>query len=114
MRIMVKRVYDAYAKTDGVRVLGDRLWPRGITKTMAHIDVWAKDLAPSTLLRKWYHEDPEKRFEEFCKRYQKELKSKKEEGKELVGRAKRLTLVTSVKDIPHSHIPELVRFLGKF
>ena len=72
MRIQIKRVYDKPASTDGLRILVDRLWPRGLTKKTAAIDVWAKELAPTVELRKWFdHND--KRFEEFTRRYCLEL-----------------------------------------
>ena len=60
MNIFLKRAYEPAATTDGMRVLVDRLWPRGVTKSEADIDLWAKDLAPSTELRKWFGHDPEK------------------------------------------------------
>ncbi len=71
-RIMTKRVYDTPEKTDGFRVLVDRLWPRGIAKARAGIDLWLKEVAPSTELRKWYGHDPGK-WAEFKKRYFREL-----------------------------------------
>lgn len=70
--IQVKRVYDAPSPEDGFRILVDRLWPRGLTKEKARIDLWLKDIAPSNELRKWYGHDPEK-WDEFRKRYSKEL-----------------------------------------
>jgi len=71
-RIRVKRVYDAPGPEDGRRILVDRLWPRGLTKEKAKIDYWAKDIAPSNELRKWYGHDPAK-WDEFQKRYFAEL-----------------------------------------
>ena len=68
----IKRIYDEPASADGHRVLVDRLWPRGITKERAHLDEWAKDVAPSTELRKWFSHDP-KRMGEFRTRYLHEL-----------------------------------------
>ncbi len=73
--IALKRAYDPPDEADGVRVLVDRLWPRGLTKTAAAIDQWAKEIAPSTELRQWYHHDPE-RWDEFRERYLAELKDK--------------------------------------
>jgi uncharacterized protein YeaO (DUF488 family) len=70
--VKVGRVYDDPVRGDGVRVLVDRIWPRGLTKDKAHLDEWCKPVAPSTTLRKWYHHDPE-RFEEFSRRYRAEL-----------------------------------------
>lgn len=72
MKIQIKRVYLPAADTDGFRILVDRLWPRGIKKENAGVDLWAKELAPSNELRKWFGHVPE-RFEEFSKRYVGEL-----------------------------------------
>lgn len=71
--VHVRRVYEDPAQNDGVRVLVDRVWPRGMTKDRAHLDEWCKQVAPSTELRKWYSHDPE-RFTEFSRRYRTELK----------------------------------------
>jgi len=71
-KIRIKRVYDEPAASDGRRILVDRLWPRGLTKEKAKIDHWAKDIAPSNELRKWYGHDPAK-WDEFRKRYFAEL-----------------------------------------
>ena len=70
--VQVRRVYDPPAAHDGTRVLVDRIWPRGLTKSKAHLDEWCKEVAPSTELRKWYSHDPA-RFEEFAHRYHIEL-----------------------------------------
>lgn len=70
--IQIKRVYERAASNDGTRILVDRLWPRGISKEKAKIDYWAKDIAPSNELRKWYHHDPDK-WEIFRQRYFTEL-----------------------------------------
>ena len=70
--INIKRIYEAYDEADGLRILVDRLWPRGIKKETAHIDRWFKEIAPSNKLRKWYDHDPEK-FQAFSKKYQEEL-----------------------------------------
>src|ERR1700761_2427680 len=69
---VIKRVYEDVTRQDGLRVLVDRLWPRGITKERARLDDWRKDLAPSPALRAWFDHDPE-RFAEFSNRYEKEL-----------------------------------------
>jgi uncharacterized protein YeaO (DUF488 family) len=73
--IYLKRAYDEPAKQDGLRILVERLWPRGVSKEKAAVDLWLKDLAPSTELRKWFNHDPEK-WNEFCKRYWSELSEK--------------------------------------
>lgn len=70
--VQVKRVYDPPEAGDGRRVLVDRVWPRGLSKEHAHLDLWCKDVAPSTELRKWYDHDPQK-FAEFTRRYRGEL-----------------------------------------
>ena len=72
--VLLKRVYDEPAVSDGIRVLVDRLWPRGLTKQDARIDVWLRDLAPSNELRKWFHTNPEQ-WQQFRKRYLTELKA---------------------------------------
>lgn len=113
MKTRVKRVYDAPAKSDGSRVLIDRLWPRGVSKRDARIDLWAKDLAPSNALRTWFHRDPDERFAEFQKRYRAELTGKHTQADELLALKKPVTLVTAVKDVKRSHVPALVRFLSR-
>jgi DNA-3-methyladenine glycosylase len=72
MTVQIKRVYEEPASTDGYRVLVDRLWPRGISKEHAKLDIWLKDIAPSTELREWFGHVPE-RFAEFSTKYQSEL-----------------------------------------
>lgn len=72
--VKLKRAYERPAEDDGVRILVDRLWPRGLKKTDAAIDQWAKDIAPSTTLRKWFGHDPA-RWEEFRRRYVEELRA---------------------------------------
>lgn len=72
MQILVKRVYEEPAESDGLRVLVDRLWPRGMAKEKAKVDAWLKELAPSSALRKWFGHEPAK-WEEFQKRYSEEL-----------------------------------------
>ncbi len=77
MSITLKRAYDPPAATDGIRVLVERLWPRGLSKDAARIDLWVKDLAPSTELRRWYGHDPA-RWPEFRSRYLAELQAQPE------------------------------------
>src|SRR6266849_2343817 len=72
-KFVIKRAYDPPSSKDGVRILVDRLWPRGLRKDAAALDLWAKELAPSTALRKWFDHRPE-RFAEFKRRYRDELK----------------------------------------
>lgn len=71
--IQIKRAYEPASAADGVRVLVDRLWPRGVSKEKAHIDLWAREVAPSNELRKWFNHSPD-RWEGFRKRYREELK----------------------------------------
>ena len=103
MDIRIKRIYLEAAKGDGYRLLVDRVWPRGMTKEHAHIDEWAKELAPSTELRKWFDHDPAK-YAEFKKRYAKELHAVPEELERLqtLARKQRVTLVYSAKDEEHN------------
>ncbi len=77
MRIRLKRAYDAPATGDGVRILVERLWPRGLSKDEARLDHWARDVAPSPALRKWYGHDPD-RWPEFRRRYRAELEANPE------------------------------------
>ena len=113
--IKAKRVYDEVEKDDGIRVLVDRLWPRGIKKEEVKIDLWLKEVAPSIELRKWFSHDPF-RWKEFCKRYREEL-IKDEEKKialsELTKIATRgkLTLVYSAKDKEHNNAIVLKKLL---
>ena len=111
MNISVKRAYDRVERKDGFRVLIDRLWPRGVSKSSAKIDLWAKEVAPSSALRSWFHGDTEKRFTEFSKKYERELErgSALAELKKMLKGKKAITLVTAVKDIEHSHIPILLK-----
>ncbi|WP_099159333.1 DUF488 domain-containing protein [Virgibacillus ndiopensis] len=74
MPIQLKRIYDSYDEDDGVRVLVDRIWPRGISKENAKLDYWMKEVGPTSDLRKWFGHDPGK-YEEFKKKYKEELKS---------------------------------------
>ena len=99
MSIRVKRVYDPPSRGDGRRVLVDRLWPRGLSKADARIDLWPKHLAPSTQLRKWYGHDPEK-WAEFKEKYFTELEGQKPAVEELLEylREGQNTLVYSSKE----------------
>lgn len=111
-RIQIKRVYDKAQTADGLRVLVDRLWPRGVAKENAAIDVWAKELAPSNELRKWFHSHSDQ-YHEFTVRYRAELEERLPELQERIAELSqpRLTLVTSVKEPERSHVPVLQRFL---
>ena len=99
MKIRLKRAYEQPARADGTRVLVERLWPRGLTKARAAIDLWLKVVAPSPELRKWFAHDPAK-WTEFKKRYQRELRASPEAVNELRRLAKRgtVTLVYAARD----------------
>lgn len=113
MEIITKRIYDRPDNSDGYRILVDRLWPRGVKKSDAHIDNWAKELAPSKGLLKWFHEEKEKRFSEFEQKYREELAQKEDVVKAVCAPGKQITLVTSVKDMRQSHIPVLKEFFER-
>ena len=103
MKIQLKRAYDPVAATDGVRILVDRIWPRGVTKASARIDTWLKEIAPSTQLRKWFGHDP-KKWNEFRKRYRSELKEKSDAIAFIrrQARERTVTLVYSARDREHN------------
>ncbi len=102
--IRIKRVYDPPGADDGLRILIDRLWPRGLAKSKLKLDAWPKHLSPSSGLRKWYQHDPEK-FAEFRKRYVAELKAQGEGLDELRAAIKgeTVTLLTATKELDLSH-----------
>lgn len=93
MAVKLKRIYLKPEKSDGCRILVDRLWPRGLSKSKAKVDHWSRDLAPSTALRKWYGHDP-KRWAAFQRRYRKELKGEKDAVLELKTLLKQHRIVT--------------------
>ena len=106
-RIQVKRVYEEPGPTDGTRVLVDRLWPRGVSKSEAALDAWLRDLAPSDGLRQWFHARPEA-WAAFRKRYMSELARPEAEEAlselyRLAGRGKRLTLLYASKNERHNN-----------
>jgi len=113
MNIRIKRAYEEPAREDGERILVDRLWPRGLTKEKAKVDLWLKDVAPSTELRKWFAHDPAK-WAEFQSRYQKELKSNKEQLSLLGQEAAKgtVTLVYGAKDQEHNEAVVLQKLLN--
>ena len=111
--ILLKRAYEPAAKSDGKRVLVERLWPRGIKKEALHLDAWTKDVAPSTQLRKWFNHDPRK-WNEFRKRYFAELNTNPDNWHALIGDApSRLTLVYSSHDQEHNNAVALREYLEK-
>jgi uncharacterized protein YeaO (DUF488 family) len=112
--IRIKRVYDQPTATDGLRVLIDRLWPRGIKKSVLKLDAWVKDLSPSTPLRLWYGHDPA-RFAEFRRRYHAELSGHKGELRVLRAamRGRVATLLTSTRELKLSHAQVLREVLTR-
>ncbi|MGW1072875.1 DUF488 domain-containing protein [Streptomyces sp. NPDC002537] len=113
----VRRVYESPSPDDGVRVLVDRLWPRGLGKAGARIDEWPKALTPSTELRRWYH-GPDGDHEEFVRRYEAELTAPEaalalEGVRSRVREGERITLLTAAKDPSVSHTAVLARLLAE-
>ncbi|XAM01224.1 DUF488 domain-containing protein [Phycisphaeraceae bacterium D3-23] len=112
-KFQAKRVYEPKADTDGLRILVDRVWPRGVSKDQAAIDAWAKDLAPSTKLRKWFAHDPEK-YPAFKERYHDELDVLAETVTQYVNDWAdhgTVTLVYSAKDEQHNQAVVLRDYL---
>ncbi|MDE7154411.1 MAG: DUF488 family protein [Muribaculaceae bacterium] len=112
--INIKRAYEPASADDGFRVYIDRLWPRGLSHETFHYDLWEKDVAPSTQLREWFHQDPDTRWEEFCRRFRAELSEG--EGfsslKEAIAGKSTVTLLYSSHDVLHNNavvIADLLR-----
>ncbi len=113
--LKVKRIYDPASEDDGYRVLIDRLWPRGVSKENANIDLWMKEIAPSTELRKWFHHDLDK-WEEFQQRYTVELSNKKDLIDQLLKlkeEYKSITFIYSAKDREKNQAIVLIEVLRK-
>jgi uncharacterized protein YeaO (DUF488 family) len=112
MSVRLKRAYEQPASSDGYRVLVDRLWPRGVSREEARLDEWAKELAPSATLRRWFAHDPA-RFAEFRRRYTAELAAHEEKLGELRRRARNgtLTLVYGARDEEHNDAVVLAEIL---
>ena len=113
--IRTKRIYDTVSRDDGYRILVDRLWPRGVSKEKAHVDLWMREVGPSDDLRKWFAHDPRK-WEEFKKKYEAELNG----NPDLIAKIRKLekdkgliTLVYSAKDAEHNQAVALSLFLRK-
>jgi len=113
MKIQIKRIYDSLGDDDGLRVLVDRLWPRGVKKAEAGVDVWAKELAPTTELRQWFDHDASK-FMEFRSRYLKELDDKGDVVRKLLEDAngRTLTLLFAARDRSCNHAIVLLDYLN--
>jgi uncharacterized protein YeaO (DUF488 family) len=114
MNIKIKRVYEQPDKDDGKRILVDRLWPRGLTKEQARVDLWLKEIAPSTDLRKWFGHDPDK-WKRFRGRYETEISHKDD----LINMLKRqagegtITLIYAARDERHNEALVLKQFLER-
>lgn len=112
--IQIKRIYEKYSENDGYRILIDRLWPRGITKERAKIDLWSKDIAPSNDLRKWYLQNLEK-TKQFQKKYSVELESKSDsinKVREKIQDKKNITLLYASREPDPIHAKVLQELLG--
>lgn len=114
MDVRLKRAYEPSARSDGYRVLIDRLWPRGVSKDVAQLDEWARELAPSSELRRWFGHDPAK-FDEFRRRYREELAAQERKLRELRRRGDEgtLTLVYGARDSEHNDAVVLAELLRK-
>ena len=114
MAVRIKRAYEPAARSDGYRVLIDRIWPRGVPKQEAHLDEWARELAPSGELRRWFGHEPAK-FGEFRRRYRAELADHDEKLRELRRRGRRgtLTLVYAARDTDHNDAVVLAELLRR-
>jgi len=112
MSIQIKRVYEPAAKSDGYRVLIDRLWPRGLKKEAVPLDVWARDLAPSTELRKWFGHEPA-RWEGFRQRYASELDAQQETWHPIAERAAKhpVTILFGARDEEHNNAVVMKAYL---
>lgn len=117
MPINLKRVYDEAEKSDGMRILVDRVWPRGVSKEDAKLDEWVKEVAPSKELREWFDHDA-KKYDEFKKKYKEELKSNDEQKEALENlkkwtkkHNKNITLVYGAKDEKHNQATVLKEIL---
>jgi uncharacterized protein YeaO (DUF488 family) len=114
--VRYRRIYDDASSEDGLRILVDRLWPRGMRKEDAHVDEWMRDVAPSTELRQWYGHDPD-RYGEFRRRYLAELRAP--ERQQAVHRLRetaghnRMTLLTAARDLEHSEAAVLAQWLSR-
>lgn len=114
MTLQIKRIYEPPSKEDGVRILVDRLWPRGVSKDEAHVDAWLKDIAPSADLRRWFGHDTDK-WSEFRRRYKAELEynpAAVDELKRQIGQSP-VTLLYGAKDTEHNNAVVLRDFVSR-
>jgi uncharacterized protein YeaO (DUF488 family) len=114
MSLTIKRIYEPAAPKDGFRILIDRIWPRGLSKASASVDLWLKTLAPSTELRQWFGHDPEK-WVQFRQRYFAELDGQTEAVDQVLKMAKRrrVTLLYGAKDTLHNNAVALMEYLDR-
>lgn len=112
MKTSIKRVYEKPSKSDGYRILVDRLWPRGLSKEKAAVDLWLKEIAPTTELRKWFNHD-EKKWKDFQSKYKTELKENEEAVKQLKSEIQKhhVTLLFGAKDEEHNEAQVLLDYL---
>jgi len=112
--VQVKRVYEPVEATDGKRILVDRLWPRGMKKESAHLDEWMKDAAPSTELRKWFHQDATQ-WPEFTARYMHELEQNNAVNAllDIINKNKIVTLLYGAHDAERNHALVLLQFINE-
>lgn len=111
--VSIKRIYEDYQSSDGFRILVDRLWPRGIKKENAHIDLWLKEIAPSTELRKWFNHEPEK-WDEFTRKYLIEITTNQAASQELLSvieHNSKITLLYGAKNQENNQAVVLKRWL---
>ncbi|HQW11775.1 MAG TPA: DUF488 domain-containing protein [Saprospiraceae bacterium] len=111
-KVNIRRVYGESSTSDSYRVLVDRLWPRGLTKTEVHYDVWMKEIAPSTELRRWFGHDP-KKWKEFSEKYAAEIRANPEfeNLKDLIKAHKHITLLYGARDEAHNQAVVLQQLL---
>ena len=112
--LQIKRIYDPASRSDGARILVDRIWPRGISKDKAALTTWLKEIAPTTVLRKWFNHDPA-RWTEFQKRYHTELKANLQAVEQLHDymKAGSVTLLYSAHDTEHNQARALADYMHK-
>jgi uncharacterized protein YeaO (DUF488 family) len=112
MSVAIKRVYEPVSATDGYRILVDRLWPRGLSKDHAAVDLWLKDIAPSTELRRWFGHDPGK-WSEFRRKYSAELATHAEDVAQIrkLAKRRRVTLVYGARETEHNDAVVLLGYL---
>ena len=114
MSLAIKRVYEPVSAKDGYRILVDRLWPRGLSKERAAVDLWLKDIAPSTALRQWFGHDPGK-WREFRRKYFAELADHAEELAQIraLDKRRRVTLVHGARDTEHNDAVAVLEYLQR-